>query len=114
WDSAAVEFQTAIRRDEGDVEAHLQYARYLLFRGRHADALNQLRTARAKDPASALVLGWIAYSYFLDGQMDSAMIESGRALENDSLPWSSIGLGALIRIGSNRLSEARELLKRMS
>ena len=112
WDSAASEFQTAVRLDERHVEARVQYARHLLYRGDPAEALRQLRVAREEDPSSALVLGWMSYAYFLDHQMENALFESRRALENDSFAFSSFGLGALIRLGNNLPTEARKLIDR--
>ncbi len=112
WDSAATEFQTATRLEESNVEARVQYGRHFLFRGRYAEALTQLRSARTEDPASALVLGWMSYAYYLDRQMDSALVESRRALENDSVPFSSSGLGALVRLGNNLPGEAHQLAAR--
>ncbi len=112
WDSAETEFQTAIRLDGRHVEARVQYARHLFYRGRNAEGLNQLRAARAEDPASALVLSWMSYGYYLDHQMDSALVESRRALENDSANMTSLGLGAMVRLGNNLLEEARKLAER--
>jgi serine/threonine-protein kinase len=112
WDSSAAAFATAIRLDERHIEARVQYARLLLFLGRHGEGMAQLRAARAVDPASALVLGWMGYGYFLDGRMDSALVESARALENDSTNMSSVGLRARVLLGNNHLAEARRLSDR--
>jgi Flp pilus assembly protein TadD len=83
-----------------------------MFLGRTAEAMSQLRSARAEDPASAVVLSHISYVYYLDGQMDSALVESRRALENDSANMTSTGLGALVRLGLNLPEEARKLIDR--
>ncbi len=112
WDSAATEFQTAIRLDGRNIEARVQYARHLGFRGQAAAALSQLRVALAEDPASALVLTHTAYAYLLNHQLDSALLESQRALENDSTNMPSIGLGALIRLENKMFKEARALADR--
>jgi TolB-like protein len=106
-DSAATEFRRAIRLEDRNVEARVQYARHLLFRGRHAEALSQLRRARAEDPASALVMSWMSYAYHLDGQADSALTESKRALENDSMNTTSVTLGALVQLSNKNPGEAR-------
>lgn len=111
WDSAATEFETAVRLDPRDVEARLQLARHLIFRGRSTEALAQLRAAREEDPASALVLSWLSYAHYLEGRLDSALVESRRALDNDPTNYTSVVGGALVRIGANRLDEARALLK---
>jgi tetratricopeptide (TPR) repeat protein len=112
WDRASTEFQTAVRLDGRNVEARVQYARHLLIRGRHVEALSQLRAAREEDPASALVLSWMSYGYFLEGQMDSALVESRRALQDDSANLTSVSLGAQVRLGNGLPHEARALIDR--
>ncbi len=109
WDSAGSEFQTALRLDGRDVEAIMQYARHLRNRGRIAEAIRELRAARAADPASAGVLSQGAYLFYLDHQLDSALTESRRALENDPSNMPSIGNGALVMLALRRPEEARKL-----
>jgi TolB-like protein/tetratricopeptide (TPR) repeat protein len=112
WDSAATEFQAAMRLDGGDVEAIMQYARNLRNRGRVADAIRVLRAARTEDPASASVLSQGSYLFYLDHQLDSALVESRRALENDSNNMPSIGNGALVMLAIKRPDSARALADR--
>jgi TolB-like protein/tRNA A-37 threonylcarbamoyl transferase component Bud32/Flp pilus assembly protein TadD len=112
WDQAAVEHRSALRLDERSVEARLQYARHLMMRGRPGEALGQLRMAKVGDPASAVVLSITAYAYYLDGQMDSALAEGRRALENDSTNLTAVGLGANILLANGRQEEAVRLLSR--
>lgn len=84
WDSATAEFQRAVRlRDPDDSEPLVAYGRHLLFYGRIADGLEAFLTARQTEPASAVVTSWVAYAYFLQGKMDSAVVESARSFEND-------------------------------
>ena len=109
WDSAEREFKTAIRRDSRNVEARVQYGRHLLSRGDTAEALRQFRFARAEDPASAVVVSWLSYGYYVEGQMDRALVESRRALENDSTNPAALDLGALVRLANNLPKEARKL-----
>jgi hypothetical protein len=54
----------------------------------------------------------MSYGYYLDGQMDSALVESRRALDNDSTNMTSLGLGALVRLANNLPDEARDLANR--
>ncbi len=112
WDRAAAEHRTALRLDARSVEARLQYARHLMMRGRPREALGQLRTAKVEDPASAVVLSITAYAYYLDGQMDSALVEGRRALENDSTNLTAVGLGANILLANGREEEAVRLVTR--
>jgi tetratricopeptide (TPR) repeat protein len=109
WDSAATEFQRAIQLDAHDVEARVQYGRYLRNRGRFAESMSQFLAARVEDPASALVLGHVSFAYYLNDQMDSALVESRRALDNDSTNMSSLGLGAIVRLANHLPAEARAL-----
>jgi TolB-like protein/tRNA A-37 threonylcarbamoyl transferase component Bud32 len=112
WDSAEREFQTALRLDSRNLEARVQYARHLFSRGSTAEGLRQIRVAAAQDPASALVLSWLSYGYYLDGRMDSALVESRRALQNDSTNVTALGWGALIRLANNLPAEARMIVAR--
>jgi tetratricopeptide (TPR) repeat protein len=114
WDLARQAYETAVRLEPLNVEARVQLARHLLFRGRPADALAHMRVAQAQDPESALVLSWLSYAYFANGKMDSALIESDHAIASDPANLTTIYLGSLIRLWANRLDEARELALRMS
>ncbi len=99
WDSAAVEFQTAVQlRSSDDIEPLVQYGRYLLFRGRTVEALNQFLEARRTEPASAVVSSWLSYTYYLRGQLDSALVENARALQNDSTSTLAQIFGAFARL----------------
>jgi len=113
WDSAEVELRAAIARDARDVEARVQYARFFRLFGRHAEALEQLRLARFEDPASALVLSQLAYELYLDGQVDSALAESRRSIENDSTNLTSIALSADILVQNGRMAEAERLIRKL-
>jgi serine/threonine-protein kinase len=110
WDKAEAEFKNAIRLDGRNVEARIQYARHLRFRGQNSDAMRELRVARALDPMSAVVLSHLAYSYSLDLQLDSALKESGRAWEMDPTNVTTVGYRALILLRVNRPEEARALV----
>ncbi len=112
WDDAGRELRTAVENDPGNVEALVQYARHLLFVHRPAEAMEQIRRARMEDPASALVLSWVAAGWFALGRIDSAMAESRRALETDSSNYSTVFIGSLIRLAANRPAEARRLIDR--
>jgi Tfp pilus assembly protein PilF len=113
WERAAAEHRSALRLDERNVEVRLQYARHLMMRGRPREALGQLRMAKVEDPASAVVLSITAYAYYLDGQMDSALVEARRALENDSTNLTAVGLGANIHLANGRPREAAQLVSRI-
>lgn len=115
WDSASVEFQTALRlRDASDVEPLVQYGRFLLFRGQTAAALKQFLNARNTEPASALVRSWVSYAYYLQGQMDSAILENKRAFQSDSTNLTTLSLGALVLLKAGNIAAARDYVGRMN
>lgn len=112
WKDAAQEYETAVRLEPKNVEARVQLARHLLFQGRPAEALAQLRLARAEDPESAVVLSWLSYALYFNGKTDSALIESQHALENDPGNITTLSLGSLVNLWSDRPGVARELALR--
>ena len=115
WDSAAVELQTAVRlRKPDDIEPLVQYGRYMLHQGRAADAMQQFLIARRTEPASALVSSWLAFTYLLQGQMDSALVESERAFQNDSTNYTTLQIGAHVRVMRGDFAGARDLVDRLS
>ena len=115
WDSAGDEFRTAVRlRKPDDIEPLVQYGRYMLHQGRSADALKQFLLARRTEPASALVSSWVSFTYLVQGQMDSAAVESARAFQNDSTNYTTLGNGAWIRLKMHDSAGALDLAKRLS
>jgi tetratricopeptide (TPR) repeat protein len=109
WGAAGAQFDSAVRLAPHDVEARVQYGRHLLFRGRTADALAQFQAARADDPASSLVLGWVAYTFFVAKKLDSARVISERALQSNSLNLSSVAQAARMHLAFGDTTEARQL-----
>jgi Tfp pilus assembly protein PilF len=114
WDSAGVELQTAVRlRSSDDIEPLVQYGRYLVWRGRNAEALTQFLEARRTEPASALVSSWVSYAYYLQGQLDSALVESARAFQNDTTNLTTLEFGALVRLTTGDSAGARDFVNRL-
>ena len=114
WDSASIAFQTALRlRDPADVEPLIQYGRFLLFRGNVDEGFRQFLAARSTEPASAVVRSWVAYSYYLQNQMDSAIVENKRAFQSDSSNLTTLAFGALILLKAKNVAGARNYVKRM-
>jgi len=111
WVPAATELATAVRLDPNDLEGRVQYARLLRVSNRYADALMQLRAARSVDPASALVLSHLAWTYFVAGQMDSAIVEMRHAVETDptNLPTRYFAERVYLDPRINRLADARAI-----
>jgi len=109
WAPAATELATAVRLDPNDLEARVQYARLLRVSGRYAEALAQLQAARSVDPASAVVLSHLAWTYLVAGQMDSALVEIRHAVETDSTNLSTRYFAERVYLKSKRLVEAHAI-----
>ena len=113
WTTAQREFDLAVRlRGGGDAEPLIQYGRHLVFRGKLDDGLRQFFAARQTEPASAIVRSWIAYTYHLRNQQDSALAWSDSALRADSSNLTALSFGALVQLRSNRREAAHELALR--
>ena len=114
WDSAAVEFQTAVRlRSLHHVEPRSSTDDICCFVAWTADALNQFLTARRTEPALALVSSWVSYTYNLRGQLDSALVESARAFQNDTTSATAIIFGAFARLSAGDTAGALGLANRL-
>jgi tetratricopeptide (TPR) repeat protein len=114
WSLAAKQFLEALRLAPSDVEAHVQYGRNLLYRGQTAEALQQFQLARRDDPASPLVLSWVADAYFLLGARDSALSVSRKSRQSASPNFSAYRNAAHIMIFSGMRDSARALVDRMT
>jgi tetratricopeptide (TPR) repeat protein len=110
WAQALTEFETGVRlRRPDDVEPLIQYGRILSQVGRVAEALKQFLVARRVEPASALVSSHVSHIYYFLGQMDSALVESERALQSDSTVMTALTLGAQVRFKAGHIAEAHDL-----
>ena len=111
WKSGATELATAVRTEPNNLEARVQYARLLRVSNRYTDALEQLQAARSADPASALVLSHLAWTYFVDGLIDSARVEMRHAVETDptNLPTRYFAERVYLDPRIHRLAEARAI-----
>ena len=113
WRGAETEFKTAIRREPGSVEAHLQYGRLLRNSGRYREALAEMQEARRLDPASVVVLSQLSFDYRLNGQLDNALVESRRALETDSTSPLAKVSAIHAYLAKNRIQDALALSGRV-
>ncbi|MEO7964194.1 MAG: tetratricopeptide repeat protein [Gemmatimonadaceae bacterium] len=96
WERSEAEFQTALRIDDEDVEAHVQYGRFFLNTGKRGAALEQFRLARQRDPASPLVLSWLSWGFAVIGEQDSALIFNRQSRQGGTLNYSAIANGATV------------------
>jgi len=114
WARAESALKTAVGRDARNVEARVQYGRLLVFQDRLHEALEQFLAARNEDPASAVVSSWVAYAYYLNGQLDSALVESDRGMQSDSSNFTTLAFGALIRLSAGDTARARDFASRLT
>ncbi len=110
WDDADAEFRHAVALEPDNVAARQTFARLLISRGRSDDAFEQLDRARQVERLSPLVSGWLAYAFFVTGHPDSALAQSGRAIQLDSTLLPATNLGALINLAAGRPDVARRLM----
>jgi len=114
WDEGTKEFLTALRLSPNDVEAHVQYGRHLLHLLRPAEALQQFQMARLEDPASPLVLSWVADAFALLDQTDSALTVSTQALQGPVLNYTAVMFAAQILLFTGARDSARAVASRVS
>jgi serine/threonine-protein kinase len=112
WTEASDELRRAIAADSNDVSALTQYARYLLYVGRPADALAIITRAATLEPFSPVVAAWKVSSLSLLGRHDEALAESRRGIEVDSMSPPLIQISTLAYLGANRSAEARAVAMR--
>ena len=98
WERANAEFQRGVSLEPGNATAHFTFGRNLLVQGRVREAREQFEAAHAVERVSALVSTWMSYVHFVDGQPDSAVAESQRAVQLDSTLLPVINLASIIDI----------------
>ena len=75
--------------------------------------MNQFLAARRTEPASALVSSWVSYAYYLQGEVDSALVESARAFQSDATNLTTLEFGALVRLRAGDSAGARDFVDRL-
>jgi eukaryotic-like serine/threonine-protein kinase len=114
WKLAEQELLTALRLAPTDVEAHVQYGRLLLRLGRFIGALQELSLARVQDPASPLVLSWVAHAFIGLDQMDSALTVSTQSVQGNVQNYTATLAHAQALLLTGRRDSARALIARMN
>ncbi|HLI62691.1 MAG TPA: tetratricopeptide repeat protein [Terriglobales bacterium] len=81
WDEAEKEFHRALDLNPNDAQTHQWYGNLLLGpKGRHAEAIAELRRALELDPLSPVIAVDLGYAYFAAGQYDSAYTQYQKVL----------------------------------
>jgi serine/threonine-protein kinase len=109
WKEAEAEYRRALAFDSNSAIAEMQYGRHLMQRNRIPEAMARFRRSATLDPLFGTALVWLAHSYALSGQYDSAVAIGHRAREFD--PGLLLGrvIGATDLIAAGRLDEAHRL-----
>jgi TolB-like protein/Flp pilus assembly protein TadD len=112
WDSAERGFARAIELDPHYATARQWYAYLLSTRGRHDEALREIRCAQQLDPLSLPIATGVGRFLYLAGRHDEAVVECGKAIDMDqTFAGAHVDLG-LIYIQLGRFDEAIRELQR--
>ena len=111
WDRSESEFREALRQPSVDAEARVQFGRLLLTVGRLPEAEVQFQAARRMDPASTLVLGYVAYLYAMVGQLDSARLICQQARQTGLKNFSATSQSAIIMLRTGSPDSALAIAK---
>ena len=66
--------------------------------------------ALSDDPASALVLSWMSYTWLVEGKLDSALVESDRAVQSNAYNVSTVMYRGMLLLALGRREDARQLM----
>ncbi len=91
-------YRTSIRLDETDYRVFLDFGRFLLVRGKDAEAAQELSKAISISPACAPAHALLGASYARRGELEKARESFRSSVESDSTqatPW--IDLGTVLR-----------------
>jgi TolB-like protein/DNA-binding winged helix-turn-helix (wHTH) protein/Flp pilus assembly protein TadD len=84
WTDAEKEFQRSLALNPNDAQTHQWYGNlYLGPKGRHQEAIAELKRARDLDPLSPIINSDLGYAYFLSGQYDEAYRQYREVLARD-------------------------------
>src|SRR5262249_23207119 len=109
WEASDADIRRAIRLAKNNSQAQQTLGRHFILRGRAADGIKQLVTARIVDSTSATIAIWLAYAFFLEGNRDSTFTESDRAIQVDSTLSAVANLGALLNLALGKNDVALRL-----
>jgi tetratricopeptide (TPR) repeat protein len=109
WQSAAQEFERALKLDPGSRYVHVPYAVFLMALGRHAEAISEINRAAELDPLSSEVHSDFGRILYRARKYEEAIPHLQRALELEPQSYS-----AHIRLGDvyaklNRYDEAIQM-----
>lgn len=100
WALAEKEYARALQLSPSYSIAHQWYGGLLLIMGRDAKALEECNRARALDPLSIPINGFLGYAYMKTGQFDKAIAACAKAVELD--PHNPFGHWTMARAFDTR------------
>jgi len=84
WPVAEKEFQRSLALNPNDAQTHQWYGNLFLGpRGRHQEAIAELKRAQSLDPLSPIINSDLGYAYYLAGQYEEAYRQYQKVLASD-------------------------------
>lgn len=80
---AEAEYKRALELNPNYSIGHLYYATFLMYGGRHSEALEQMKLAQELDPMSPAIATFVGRAYFYAGNDEEAIRQYRKTLESD-------------------------------
>jgi len=111
WAAAAREFQSGLRLDPGDANAHNLYGIQLRDLGQYADAEREMAIAVRLDPLSPHYLRQLGFVYICAERFEDAAAQAKRAIALDPRYLGGWGLLSWARARQGRYDEALDAMR---
>jgi serine/threonine protein kinase/Tfp pilus assembly protein PilF len=83
WQEARTEFKRSLALNPSYPTANHWYAEYLMTMGRHADAIERMKSSQELDPLSLIISVAIGWACYMGGRCDDAVEQLRRTIELD-------------------------------
>jgi serine/threonine protein kinase/Tfp pilus assembly protein PilF len=98
WPEAEIEFKRSLRLSPSHPTASHWYAEYLMTMGRHAEAIQRMKSSQELDPLSLIISVAIGWAYYMARHYDDAIEQFRRTVELDpNYPVTYWILGLVLR-----------------
>jgi len=98
WPEAEIEFKRSLALSPSHPTASHWYAEYLMTMGRHAEAIERMKSTQELDPLSLIISVAIGWTFYMARQYDDAIEQFRRTVELDPYyPVTYWILGQLLR-----------------
>ena len=84
WKEAQAEFQRSLALNPAYPTANHWYAEFLMTMGRHAEAIDKMKSSQEFDPLSLIISVAIGWAFYMGRQYDQAAEQLQRTLELDT------------------------------